>query len=123
MLFLPQVYSILTAQLVLTMAFIGLFFIPAVKVGSEAASGYLGPWLCSSSTLVLQEFVKAHSWLVWVAFALTFLLIIVLACVPDVSRKRCLASCSTWHPISPQNLLLLWLLTCCIGFTLGQCLY
>jgi len=82
--FIRKVYAILTAQLVLTMAFIGLFFIPAVK-----------------------EFVKAHSWLVWVAFALTFLLIIVLACVPDVSRK------------SPQNLLLLWLLTCCIGFTLG----
>ena len=31
-----QVYAILAAQLVLTMAFIGLFFIPTVKVGSPA---------------------------------------------------------------------------------------
>jgi len=82
--FIWKVYAILAAQLVLTMAFIGLFFIPTVK-----------------------EFARAHPWLVWVAIALTFLLIIVLACVPGVSRK------------SPQNLLLLWLLTCCIGFTLG----
>jgi len=63
--FIRKVYSILTAQLVLTMAFIGLFFLDSVK-----------------------GFTAANQWIVWVAIVMSFVFLIILACCPGVSRKR-----------------------------------
>jgi len=62
--FVKKVYGILTAQLVLTMAIVAFFYIPA---GAEYAVGNI--------------------WLFWVAFAMTFACLIALACCPDVRRK------------------------------------
>jgi len=62
--FIRKVYSILTAQLVLTMAFIGLFFLDSVK-----------------------GFTAANQWIVWVAIVMSFVFLIILACCPGVSRK------------------------------------
>ncbi len=62
--FVKKVYGILTAQLVLTMAIIAFFYIPAVA-----------------------EYAVGNIWLFWVAFAMTFACLIALACCPDVRRK------------------------------------
>jgi FtsH-binding integral membrane protein len=62
--FVRKVYGILTGQLVLTMAIIGIFYIPAVA-----------------------DYAVNNIWMFWVAFAMTFACLIALACCPDVRRK------------------------------------
>ena len=126
-----QVYAILAAQLVLTMAFIGLFFIPTVKVGSPALDSSV---LCCVPPSPCPAGVRQGAPLAGVGGHRPHL--------PPHHRAGLRARRQQEevpgqlqhlaHPIltppsphpappSPQNLLLLWLLTCCIGFTLGQC--
>ena len=62
--FVRKVYGILTGQLVLTMAFVGFFYIPAVA-----------------------DYAVGNIWLFWVAFAMTFACLIALSCFPEVRRK------------------------------------
>lgn len=62
--FIRKVYSILCAQLTLTVAFIALFFIPSVKT-----------------------FSQENSWILWVAMAFSIVLIIMLVCVESIRRK------------------------------------
>jgi len=62
--FIRKVYSLLCAQLVLTMAFIGFFFIKPVG-----------------------EFARENTWLMWVAMVVSFALLITLACCESVRRK------------------------------------
>lgn len=83
--FIKKVYSILMAQLAVTMIFIMLFL-------------YAAP---------VRNFAAANPWLWILAFVMTIVLLIVLACCPDVRRK---------HPI---NLILLGVFTFCEGFLLG----
>jgi len=64
--FIRKVYSILCAQLVLTMGIVGIFFIPSVRTWS------------------LQP---ENVWLFWLAFAFMFTSLIAMACCPDVRRK------------------------------------
>lgn len=62
--FIRKVYSILSAQLALTMAFIGIFFIPAVA-----------------------GFARDNSWVLWTALGLSLVMMIALVCVPSIRRK------------------------------------
>jgi FtsH-binding integral membrane protein len=62
--FIRKVYSLLCAQLTLTMAFIGIFFIPAVS-----------------------GFARENTWLLYTAMAFSFVMLITLACVPSIRRK------------------------------------
>lgn len=62
--FIRKVYSILSAQLALTMAFIGIFFIPAVS-----------------------GFARENSWVLWTALALSLVMMFTLVCVPSIRRK------------------------------------
>ena len=59
-----QVYSILTVQLVVTMGFIGFFFIPSVAT-----------------------FSKENPALLWVALAFSIIMMLALVCVPSIRRK------------------------------------
>ena len=82
--FVRKVYSILIVQLVLTAAIAGLFYIPAVA-----------------------GFAFANVWLFWLAFVLTFVCLIALACFPKVRRK------------SPGNYICIGIFTLAEGFFLG----
>ena len=81
-----KVYGILMIQLSITVAFIALFvYHPAVK-----------------------QYSRGHPEMQWIALALTFVLLIVLACCSDFRRR--------W----PLNIILLGLFTLCEGFMLGS---
>lgn len=83
--FIRKVYGILLVQLLVTIAIMCIFmFIPGVK-----------------------EFSYAHSWLMIVAMVMTFVLLIVLACCPNVRRSY------------PTNFILLGLFTLLEAFMLG----
>lgn len=83
--FIRKVYGILLCQLAVTIAIMSIFmFAPGVK-----------------------EFSQAHSWLWIVAFVLTFILIIILSCCPDVRRSF------------PTNFILLGAFTLLEAFLLG----
>lgn len=82
--FIRKVYSLLCAQLLLTMGFIGFFFIPSVGV-----------------------FARENSWVMWLAFGVSFIMLITLACVPSVRRK------------SPHNLIFLGVFTVAEGWLIG----
>lgn len=80
-----KVYAILMVQLAITVAFISLFvYEPNVKLYS-----------------------REHPEMWWIAFTMTFVLLIVLACCNDFRRR--------W----PLNIILLGLFTACEGFMLG----
>jgi len=64
--FVRKVYSILCAQLVLTMGIMAFFFIESVK-----------KWALT----------PANQWLFWVAVVFMFVSLIAMACCPDVRRK------------------------------------
>lgn len=83
--FIRKVYSILLCQILVTIMFICLFlYAPAV-----------------------QHFAQANSWLFILAICLTFVMLIILACCPDVRRQ------------SPVNMICLAIFTICEGFLLG----
>lgn len=85
MAFIRKVYSILMLQLTITIAFIALFiYVPAVR-----------------------QFAQQNQWTVWVAMAMTFVLVIVLGCCSNFRRR--------W----PLNFILLLVFTVCEGFLLG----
>jgi len=85
MAFVRKVYAILMVQLSITVSFIAVFlYVPEVK-----------------------RFSAENSWVLWVAMAMTFVLLIVLACCSDFRRR--------W----PLNIILLMLFTLCEGFLLG----
>jgi len=79
-----KVYFILIVQLILTAAIVGLFFIPEVA-----------------------GFAFANVWLFWLAFVLTFVCLVVLACFPKVRRR------------APGNFICLGIFTLAEGFFLG----
>lgn len=80
-----KVYAILMVQLAITVGFISLFvYEPNVKLYS-----------------------RQHPEMWWIAFTMTFVLLIVLACCNDFRRR--------W----PLNIILLGLFTACEGFMLG----
>jgi len=62
--FIRKVYSILTAQLVLTMGFVGIFFTDSVA-----------------------KFSRENPALLWAAIIFSFVFLIALACCPGVRRK------------------------------------
>jgi len=64
--FIRKVYSILCAQLVLTMSVMGFFFIDSVKKWSVQPQ---------------------NQWVFWLAFVFMFVSLIAMACCPDVRRK------------------------------------
>lgn len=82
--FIRKVYAILTAQLLFTMAIVAFFFIPEVA-----------------------QFAFANIWLFWFAMGLNFILLIALACVPNLRRKP------------PGNYICLAIFTLSEGFLLG----
>lgn len=83
--FIKKVYGILLVQLLVTIGIMCIFmYIPGVK-----------------------EFSIANSWLMIVAMVLTFVLLIVLACCPNVRRSY------------PTNFILLGLFTLLEAFMLG----
>ena len=57
-------YSILTVQLIVTMGFIGFFFIPSVA-----------------------KFSQQNPALLWVALAFSIVMMLALVCVPSIRRK------------------------------------
>ena len=80
-----KVYAILMAQLTITMGFISLFvFLPEVK-----------------------SYSQEHGEIMWISFAMSMVLLIVLACCSDFRRR--------W----PLNIILLGLFTICEGVMLG----
>lgn len=83
--FIRKVYSILTLQLSVTIAIICLFV-------------FHGP---------TNKFVKTHSWLMWVAFGVLIVMMLVLACCESVRRS------------SPMNVICLGLFTLAQSFVLG----
>jgi len=62
--FIRKVYSLLCAQLSLTMGFIGIFFIPKVAA-----------------------FSRDNQWMMWFALVCSLVMIFALACVPSLRRK------------------------------------
>jgi len=62
--FIRKVYSILTVQLIVTMGFIGFFFIPSVAT-----------------------FSQQNPALLWVALAFSIIMMLALVCVPSIRRK------------------------------------
>jgi len=62
--FIRKVYSILTVQLIVTMGFIGFFFIPSVA-----------------------KFSQQNPALLWVALAFSIVMMLALVCVPSIRRK------------------------------------
>ncbi|XP_071945176.1 protein lifeguard 1-like [Antedon mediterranea] len=84
--FIRKVYGILCAQLLLTIGIMSIFtFSEGVK-----------------------KYAFENSWPFWVAFAVTFVIIIVLSCCPDTRRT------------SPINIILLGIFTVCEGVLLGM---
>lgn len=83
--FIRKVYSILFVQIGITAAMIALFI-------------FVDP---------IKEYSRDNPWMWILAFVLTFVIIIVLACCPDFRRK------------SPMNFVLLFVFTLCEGFLLG----
>ncbi|XP_064644170.1 protein lifeguard 1-like [Lineus longissimus] len=83
--FIKKVYAILTAQLICTIGIMCIFiFIQPVK-----------------------EYARNNHWIMWVAFVVTIVCIIALACCPNVRRT------------SPTNFIFLAVFTICEGFLLG----
>ncbi|XP_046650860.1 protein lifeguard 1-like isoform X1 [Daphnia pulicaria] len=83
--FVRKVYAILMAQLTITMGFIALFvFVPSVA-----------------------SFSQDHGEIMWIAFSMSIVLLIVLACCSDFRRRF------------PLNIILLGLFTICEGIMLG----
>ena len=56
----------------------------------------------------VKEYSQKHPEMWWIAFAMTFILVIVLTCCSDFRRR--------W----PLNIILLSLFTICEGFMLGS---
>uniref|UniRef100_A0A1E1W7J0 Protein lifeguard 1 n=1 Tax=Pectinophora gossypiella TaxID=13191 RepID=A0A1E1W7J0_PECGO len=83
--FIRKVYSILMCQLLITMGFISLFI-------------FHGP---------TQRWAHANPWLFWVAFVMTFVLLIAMACCPNVRRT------------TPMNFIFLAIFTIAESFLLG----
>lgn len=83
--FIRKVYSILMCQLLLTLSIIALFL-------------YHKP---------TQRYVQSHSALIWVAFGITIVLLICMACCTSVRRK------------APMNFVFLFVFTGAEGFLLG----
>lgn len=84
--FIRKVYGILMCQLAVTMIFICLFlYVDAIR-----------------------DYSAGNPWLWGVAFALTFVCLIVLSCCPDVRRNY------------PTNMIFLGLFTLCESFLLGS---
>ncbi|KAI0221512.1 Protein lifeguard 1 [Lamellibrachia satsuma] len=84
--FIRKVYSILLCQLLVTIAFICVFL-------------YVGP---------VQDYSEKNQWLFIVAIVASFVLLLILACCPDVRRNH------------PTNIILLGLFTICESFLLGS---
>jgi len=85
MAFVRKVYAILMLQLAITVGFMAIFmYVPEVS-----------------------KFQQENQWMFWVAFVMTFVLVIVLGCCQDFRRR--------W----PLNIILLLLFTFCEGFLLG----
>jgi len=85
MAFIRKVYGLLSIQLTISVGFIAVF------VFSDGMKG----------------FARANSWLVWVAFGATFVVMIMLACCGDLRRQ------------TPHNYILLFLFTLAESFLLG----
>ncbi|KAF5269896.1 hypothetical protein FQR65_LT05695 [Abscondita terminalis] len=85
--FIQKVYAILMAQLLITCAIISFFMF------HDGA----------------RRFVRANSWLIFVAFGVLFVAMIALACCGEVRRK------------SPANYILLGLFTLAESFMLAVC--
>lgn len=83
--FIRKVYSILTLQLMITTGFIMLFVL----------------------VQPVRQFAYTNSWLFWVAFAVTIVCVISLACCPNVRRK------------TPTNFIVLFIFTLAESFLLG----
>lgn len=66
--------------------------------------GIIALFVCEPN---VQTYSRAHPEMWWIAFAMTIVLIIVLACCNDFRRR--------W----PLNIILLGLFTLCEGFMLG----
>ena len=62
--FIKKVYSILSAQLIVTMAIMGFFFIQPVRI-----------------------YATQNQWIFWVAFAASFVCLIALSCFEGVRRN------------------------------------
>ena len=62
--FINKVYSILSAQLIVTMAIMGFFFIQPVRI-----------------------YATQNTWIFWVAFAASFVCLIALSCFEGVRRN------------------------------------
>ncbi|XP_059173594.1 protein lifeguard 1-like [Physella acuta] len=83
--FIRKVYAILSVQIGITAALIALFV-------------YVDP---------VKEYSRDNPWMWILAFVMTFVIIIVLACCPDFRRR------------SPINMILLMTFTGCEGILLG----
>jgi len=83
--FIRKIYSILMVQLLMTSGIIALF--------------------CLS--IPVKEFVQTNHWLLFVAFGVTFAVMIALACSEDLRRK------------APSNFILLAIFTVAEGFIVG----
>ncbi|XP_071103951.1 protein lifeguard 1-like [Haliotis cracherodii] len=83
--FIRKVYGILTCQIAVTIAIMSLFL-------------YVHE---------VREYSRNNPWMWFLALAITFIAIIVLACCPNVRRQ------------SPTNMILLAVFTICEGFLLG----
>ena len=62
--FIRKIYGILSVQLIVTMAVIGIFYIPEVA-----------------------DYAFTNVWLFWMAFVASFACLIVMACCPNVRRS------------------------------------
>lgn len=85
--FLRKVYGTLTIQLTITVGIIIAIFIPTAK--NE------------------ENYFLQNTWVFWLCFAITFAMIIALACVPDLRRR------------SPINIICLMIFTVAEGVLLG----
>ncbi|GAB1608260.1 protein lifeguard 1-like [Argonauta hians] len=85
MAFIRKVYSILMVQLLVTLGFIAIFL-------------YVEP---------VRDYSRQNPWIVYLALALTFITIIMLACCSNIRRQF------------PVNFIVLSLFTVCEGFLLG----
>ncbi|XP_026733743.1 protein lifeguard 1 isoform X3 [Trichoplusia ni] len=83
--FIRKVYSILMCQLLVTMSFIALFLFHAPT----------------------KNWAQRNSWLFWVAFAVVFICLIVMACCGNVRRQ------------APMNFIFLGIFTVAESFLLG----
>ncbi|KAH9490169.1 hypothetical protein Btru_051240 [Bulinus truncatus] len=83
--FIRKVYAILFMQIAITAGMISLFI-------------FVDP---------IKEYSRQNPWMWILAFVMTFVIIIILACCPDFRRK------------TPINMILLMSFTICEGFLLG----